>query len=125
MLRAVKRLSNVDRVDITVAILVKLGKGLVDPLLAGCAGLATDLEEELVEVNGAVLFGVEGIKQHLGFSLGDVHTVVFQTEVELLLVQLARPVVLGDDMEGASEAAQLSGSLGEDHLLDLGEDYKR
>ena len=122
VLWAVEVLSNVEWGHITVAVLVKLVVSLRDPADAQVVGLPTDIQEELVKVNGAVLVSVQHVEQHLGLSLGDCHAVVLQPEVELLLVQLAWTVIGPDHSERSREASQLSGSLRQYGFLNLGKD---
>ena len=61
MLRAVEEVAEVECGHIAVAILVNLVPGLVDPSLSVGIGLAADLEEELIEVDGTVFVGVEHV----------------------------------------------------------------
>lgn len=99
MLRAVEDLSDVIGGNIAVALLVDLAPGLVDPGLAGGAGLTSDGLKEGVKVNEAILLGVEVVEDDLGLALADADTVVAQAEVELLLVQLAHTVMKEDILE--------------------------
>ena len=106
MLRAVEDLPDVVGGHIAVALLVDLAPRLVDPGLAGGAGLTSDGLKEGVKVYEAVLLGVQVIQDNLRLALADADAVVAQAEVKLLLVQLAHTVMKQDVLERLGEASQ-------------------
>lgn len=106
MVGAVEDLSSIKYGKVAVAIFVKLLVSFVDPGLAGLVGLASDGEEELVQVHVAVLISVQELKEDLCLALGDLDTIVFKAKVKLLFVKLARAVII-DVLEYLGDASQL------------------
>ena len=104
-------LSDVNSSDIAVAIFIKLAKCFNDPAMTNVVRFSTDLKEELIKVNGAILISVQDIEENFGFSLGDCHTIVLQAEVELLLVKFARAVICCNHSEWSGKTTELSWAL--------------
>ena len=111
VLRAVVHYAHVTRVDHTVAVLVELGKALVDDRLAGSVGSSTDSVKELIVADDAILVEVEVVEEDAGFSLGNFGAQVLEPPVELLLVDLAVTIVV-HDAERATHAADSSHTTG-------------
>ena len=93
---------------------------MVDDLLTGLVGSATDSVEELIEAHNTVLVGIQVAKEDGGLVLGDVGAEVLQSPIELLHVNFTVAVIVHDS-EGASHAtnrahaARLKASL---HLVE-------
>jgi len=119
---AVEDLSNVICCHEAVALFVNLVPGLVDPRLACCVGLSSDCLEESIEVDEAVLFGVEVVKEELCLTLGNLDTVVTEAKEELLFVQLAHTVMNHDVLEGLGDASQGTDTSCFETSLNLGQD---
>ena len=98
--------------DSAISVTVKFTESLVNDTLPLFVGAAADSHKELVVVNSAVLVGVEGIDQDFSLALGDVHAHVFDSPVELLLVEFAVAVNRVHDSEGSAHATDGLGAAG-------------
>ena len=99
--RAVEHNREIRAVDSTLAVGVEFVEALLDAVSACFVWLASNADNELVEVDEAVLGGVEVLEQDGGLTLRDVAAEILEAPVQLLLVQ--ESVVVGvDDLEGAA-----------------------
>ena len=103
--------AKVSRGDLTVAIAVKLGETPIDNLLSCLIWRPAKAVEELVVTDDAILVGIKVVQESLGLAHVDVHSVVLQTPVELLLVDFAVAIVV-HDAERAAHATDSPDSAG-------------
>ena len=116
--------AKVARVNHAVSVRVKLAVGLVDDLLAGLVGGATDSVKELVEADNAVLIRVQVAKKDGSLILRDSGTQVLQSPVELLHLDFAITVVV-HDFEGAAHSTNGADATGVQASLNLLENCNR
>ena len=111
--------AQVCRGDRAVAIAVELGEALVDNSLSVGVWRAANAVEELVVTDDAILVRVKVVEESLSLTHVDVHSVILQAPVELLLVDLTVAVVV-HDAEGAAHTTNGPDSAGSQagfHLL--------
>ena len=104
MIRAVENLSEVGGVNSTFTVSVEFVEALPDAVSASFVWLSSDADNELIEVDEAILGSVEVLEQNGGLTLRDVAAEVFEAPVELLLVDES-VVVCVYDLEAAAERA--------------------
>jgi hypothetical protein len=99
---------------------VEFVEGRVDAFLAHLVGASAHAEEELIEVDVAIVVGVEALEEHGALVLGKLAAHILKAPVELLLVELAVALHVHDS-ERAAETTDGLGTAGHEvftHLLD-------
>ena len=110
----------VGSLDGTVTVVVELEEGLVNHSLSLLVESSTDTDEELIEVDGTGLVGIEELHEALALSLGDVATDVLESGEEFVGIALSVTIHGVEVSEGSTKTSDSLGTSGSELGAQIG-----